>query len=278
MKKYYFIIIFLFSISFLGTTYSAHSEIEVKLRELHSQQARLEKMKIAINSLFILAKKSDQQGVIEIVLRDVSSEIDDVQKRVQMRIEETEKQKRKEDMKTTDDWRKLTEVFLEEPTLDNFEYFCKRSKEVDGPETKEILSDDRTKIITVNKKFYESLDWCSEYFSEENYFFADNQNNKHIIEFHNSDTDEIRKFKIEYNKRIENSNFFGFHNRACSDCYSDRPYLWKCDYSQIGKDPVLHFNACVDTIRRLKIKHNSTGFLQQMGTSKDIISEIEKML
>jgi len=243
MKKYYLVAIFLFAFVFLGATQIVYSETDAKLEELSSQQERLEQMKTLVNSFFFLAEKSEQQEAIESALNEAISRIDSIQERVENRIEERERRVRI--MNKTDDWRELAEAFLEEPTLDNFDYFCKRSKEIDGPEKKEVLNDDRTEMIMVNATLYENFCWCKMYLEDDGYVFVEADIN-HQIEFLPSDNDKEREYKIKYNEEIEeivqNYNFYAFH--IVSDIGSNNPslHLEKClEQSEINFMGVLSF-------------------------------------
>jgi hypothetical protein len=216
MKKSLFTAIFLFCFIFLGGTNLVHSETDANIEELSSQQTRLEEMKTLVNSFFALAEESDQQEIIESALNEAISRIDSIQERVENRIEERER--KIEVMETINDWQELAEVFLEEPTLDNFDYFCKRSKEVDGPETKEVLNDDKTEMITISKTLYETVRPCQFYKEkehQENYIFVNSSSN-HKAQFDQKDSDEVRKLKIIFNEEVEKLSkkyeFYGFSN------------------------------------------------------------------
>ncbi len=265
MKKYHFIIILLFSFVLLGVNQPVYSEAEARLEELSSQQARIEQMKTFINSLFVMAKDSDKRETVENALNELLSKIDGIQERVKLRIEEVERERRVGIMETTDDWKELAKVFLEEPTLDNFDYFCKRSREIDGWENKEVLSNDRKKMITVNKTLYESFGWCRMYLEHEGYIFIESDVN-HKIKLLSSDTDEDRKYKIRYNEKIEelasNYDFYVFH-------------LFPGEES---KNPSLHIKKCLEE-KNVTIFYDISFFCEDgqflnLESPEKIISEI----
>jgi len=238
------IVIIVFTFLLLGAgCYSVYAEAGSKLEELRSQKTRIEQMEATISSFFVLAKESNQREVIKSALNELLVKIKSIEERVDNKIKEKEEEKRLKIIETTDDWKELTEAFLEEPTMDNFGIFCERAKDVDGPETetKEILSEDREEIetITVNKTLYESLPRCRLYFldpEKRSYIFVESSED-HKMELLKSDTDEERKQKIRYNEQIEevikNYEFYAF------------PYI-----QSIETNPASHFEYCLDEEQR----------------------------
>ncbi len=86
MKKNHFIIIFLFSLIFLGiTNQPVYSEAE-RIEKLSSQQIRIEQMKKVISSFFILAEKSDKKVIIENTLNQLTEKIEKIQERIRKEL------------------------------------------------------------------------------------------------------------------------------------------------------------------------------------------------
>ncbi len=215
MKKYHFIIILLLSFVLLGSIQPVYSGTKARLEELSSQQARIEQMKTAVNSFFVLAKDSDQRKTIESALNKLIAKIDSIEKRVRNKIKELELESISEVEKT----RIEINNFLDDPTIENLKDLCRDSKDLITPETTEGLSDDRTKITKINKSLYDNSSfrgYCNTVLTDwaRVPFIFTQPRDSHKIDYSDSDTDRRRLWKIHYNDEVEKyigvSELYGF--------------------------------------------------------------------
>ncbi len=137
MKKYYFIIILLFSFVFLGMTQPVYSETEARVEELSSQQTRIEQMKIVINALFVMVKDSDQREVAEGALNDLLNKIESIQERVGKKLKEERA------------------ILKQQKEAEEKEMIIKAIKEIIGNRIKEIPKDEEQQSKEIPKEWLE---------------------------------------------------------------------------------------------------------------------------
>ncbi len=87
IKKYFLTVVILFAFIFLGANQVVYSEEEMTIGELQSQKMRIEEMRETVNHFFVLAKDSDQRELIENALDELLAKMDNIQNRIQSRIE-----------------------------------------------------------------------------------------------------------------------------------------------------------------------------------------------
>lgn len=96
--------------------------------------------------------------------------------------------------------------FLSDPSLDNFRIFCNKAGNVQSKQTKEVLSGDKTTMITVNKTLFEVISSCR-LLTDPNfgYIFVNSIDNL-IVSLDSSDSDDVRIRKIRFNDQIKELN------------------------------------------------------------------------
>ncbi len=216
----------IFSISFVDASQ------EINLQEVRQQREQITRLEKTISFLEAQILMRDDQESMMKILDNIKDRILKVKEKNNIRM-----------IETTDDWVELTETFLEDPTLNNFQYFCERAKKVTGPRKKEVLDDDRTEIIMVGATLYENFPWCEIYFEDGGYIFVET-NTDHQIKLLPSDTDKDRWKKIMYNEKIEElvqkHSFYVFH-RTSSSIDSSNPSL---HFEKCLLEPMRHVGLC----------------------------------
>jgi hypothetical protein len=92
--------------------------------------------------------------------------------------------------------------FLDNPSVDNLKVFCDKAKNVQSQQTKEVLSEDKTAIETINKTLSEVLTSCRYLTYPNSHFFLSNLDSL-LVNLDSSDNDSIRIIKIKYNDQIK---------------------------------------------------------------------------
>lgn len=208
-----------------NTTGKTNNEAE-KLRKQAEEQKRQNEIERQIEEAGRLKKEAEE-------LAEEQKKQEDKVKQLELAEQEKPKNKYPE-IKT------LVDFYWENPTIANFEEFCKRSKNVLSPETKRVLNNTRTEMIDVNKTLYETIGSCQIYLEKKQYYDFVKSDLTHKIDFRDSDTDKERELRIKYNQKIEeiaeNYNFFGYMFSSSFMIYGGRS-------GALG--PAGHLNVCL---------------------------------
>lgn len=105
--------------------------------------------------------------------------------------------------------------FLNDPTLENFKIFCDKVKNIQSTQFKEVLNSDRSAMEKISLTIYEITPSCKyfgDYFNQLNippeesgvYFVVSDQNK--MVSFKDSDTDYVRRRKIQFNDKLKTYN------------------------------------------------------------------------
>ena len=209
------------------------------IEKLASRKEKLNRLEGLLKNIIAVRKKEGRTDIVN-NLNQLMDRVEKMKRDTKAEIKESKEGEIVDLIKSAENWRDLSSYFLEEPTLDNFKHFCKRSKDMKGPETetKEVLSEDRESIETVeeNITFYESLPRCDILLSDKSGYIFVESDESHKMDLLDSDTDEERKKKIEYNEKIEkvieNYDLYGF--------------FWVGSTEASEKNPALYFKRCFD--------------------------------
>lgn len=103
----------------------------------------------------------------------------------------------------------LIEDFLKNQTIENFRDFCTTAKGVPGHGgVKQILNEDRTALVSKPITLYDEMKSCALFLKEDsdnrgqNYLWTASPQNL-VLTLNLSDSDEIRKSKLEYNNKLK---------------------------------------------------------------------------
>lgn len=102
----------------------------------------------------------------------------------------------------------LVHEFLNNPTQNNFEAFCRKGQNVMSPKTIQVFNEDRTDYVDKHVTVAYAIGQC-EYILNRNhpdYVRFVNASEDNMVEFKDGESDAIRKFKIEYNNKIKQLN------------------------------------------------------------------------
>ncbi len=110
----------------------------------------------------------------------------------------------------------LIDSYLENPSIANLKTLCTEAKTTTGVGIKKVLNDDKTSIVEVRQSLYEDLPLCRFVVGGEiDYVFVVYDPSFIIPLTDQTDSDEIRTLKIQYNEKIkemEQYGIFGFLN------------------------------------------------------------------
>lgn len=104
--------------------------------------------------------------------------------------------------------RLLVGNFLSNPTLENFEEFCRKGQDVLSPKTERVLNEDRTDFIDKPVTVAHAVGHCEHILNEgnsEHIKFA-KAGIHNLVPLTDNDSDFVRKQKIKYNNKIKDLN------------------------------------------------------------------------
>ncbi|MEI6296391.1 MAG: hypothetical protein WCO84_01935 [bacterium] len=100
----------------------------------------------------------------------------------------------------------IIDAFLQNPTVENLKTLCFSAKNVSGWGTKQVLSGDRTSLVSVKNTLYEDFGWCENLIGKyvDSWAWTIYNSDDFLFPLTNqSDSDSVRIQKINYNQKIK---------------------------------------------------------------------------